>query len=205
MTANTSNTGSDGDVPILNLADVLSSSRANGPGVRDVFWVQGCSIDCPGCQNQELLPHERRHLAPVAGLLDQLDGRTDRIDGITISGGEPFEQPRGVGALLEGAHNLGLTTVVYTGHRYETLADIGDANVARALSHCDLLIDGPYVASERTTNTPWRGSANQRLVRLSERISAEELRADAPIEEFHLKTDDDWIEVFQTGIKRHDV
>lgn len=196
-------TGTDKDTIVVNLADILQGSRANGPSLRDVFWVQGCSIDCPGCQNYDILDHEPNRVVPVDELLRALDSRVDTIHGITISGGEPLEQPNGVGALLEGAQDRGLSTVVYTGHIFEDLVDLSNPAIDHVLAHCDLLIDGPFLADERVTDHPWIGSANQRLLRLSNQFSPEELSpGDAPVEEFHVSVGEQEFEVFQTGIKQ---
>lgn len=195
--------GTDGKTTVVNLADILQGSRANGPGLRDVFWVQGCSIDCPGCQNYDILDHEPNRVVPVDKLLVALDSRVDAIHGITISGGEPLEQPDGVSVLLKGTQDRGLSTVVYTGHIFEDLVDLSNPAIDRVLIHCDLLIDGPFLADERVTDHSWIGSTNQRLLRLSDQFSPEELSpGDTPVEEFHISAGEQEFEVFQTGIKQ---
>jgi anaerobic ribonucleoside-triphosphate reductase activating protein len=200
MTTQTSDL--DGDPSVINLADILQESRANGPGLRDVFWVQGCSINCLGCQNHDILDHEPNRVVPVDELLGALDARLDAIHGITISGGEPLEQLDGVGALLKGTQARNLSTVVYTGHVFEELVELSNPAIDQVLDHCDLLIDGPFVADERVTSHPWIGSKNQRLLRLSDRFSPADLSPEGvPVEEFHLSVEGQEFEVFQTGIK----
>ena len=75
----------------LNISKTLSHSRANGPGTRAVIWVQGCTIGCDGCYSQSTHPHRKIHLVDplvLAKWVCSIEG----IEGVTISGGEPFEQ-----------------------------------------------------------------------------------------------------------------
>lgn len=138
----------------------------------------------------------------VAGLRE----RISRIDGITVSGGEPFEQPIGLAALLEGALALGLSTVVYTGFTFEDLMRCKNGGVARALKATDLLIDGPYISRNRITSKPWIGSSNKRLLCLTSRFSKKDLyAAQMPIEELFVYVDAEGMTFFHTGIKQVDV
>ncbi|MDX1548110.1 MAG: 4Fe-4S single cluster domain-containing protein [Rhodothermales bacterium] len=153
---------------VLNLAAFIKDTRAVGPGVRDAVWVQGCTIGCAGCGNQAFLPHVPRRRMPVAQVVRHLRRRRAVIRGLSVLGGEPTEQAAPVAALLEGAHALGLDTVVFTGRLYEDLQGDPDPAIHRLLAATDLLIDGPYVAAERDPSLRWRGSRNQRLLCLGE-------------------------------------
>lgn len=162
-------------VPPLNLAAFLKGTRMVGPGLRDAIWVQGCSIRCPGCANQAYLAHERRIVMPVERLLAHLEARGDRIEGLSVLGGEPTEQPEAVATLLQGTQALGLSTVLFTGRTLESLRH--DPTCADLLAHTDLLIDGPYLESQKDLALHWRGSSNQRLLRLTDRFREEDLEA----------------------------
>ncbi len=159
--------------PELNLAALLKDTRMVGPGLRDGIWVQGCSIRCPGCANEAYLAHERRVVMPVSRLLGHFRERRGKIDGVSILGGEPIEQPEALGALLRGVQGLGLSTVVFTGRRYEGL--LADSTCAELLAHTDLLIDGPFLQAQKDLTLHWRGSRNQRLLQLSNRFTSEDL------------------------------
>ena len=158
---------------VLNLAALLKCTHMVGPGLRDAIWVQGCTIGCPGCANQAYLVHEPRAQMPVPRLLAHLRVRRHRIDGISILGGEPTEQTAAVASLLQGTQELGLSTVVFTGRLYEGLLKIPDQR--DLLAHTDLLIDGPYIAAQHDPDLHWRGSRNQRLLRLSDRFTEDDL------------------------------
>jgi len=162
---------------VLNLAAFLKSTRMVGPGLRDAVWVQGCTVGCPGCANQAYLPHIRRVQMPVERLLAHFRGRRGRIDGLSVLGGEPTEQAGAVTALLEGVKKLGFSTVVFSGLTYEVLQK--DPCCRALLAHTDLLVDGPYVESLSDPELHWRGSHNQRLLRLSERFTPADLEPPA--------------------------
>lgn len=190
--------------PSLNLADYLQSSRTNGPGNRDVFWVQGCTIGCPGCFNTHLWSFEARHIVPVSSLVEKLADRVGEIEGISFVGGEPMHQARALGALLEGIQALGLSTVVYSGFTMEYLLRKQDPHVESVLEHTDILIDGPYIEAAQDLSLIWRGSANQQINFLSDRYS----KADIPtkeeyknIEVHHFESEEnDSLRVRRTGI-----
>ena len=155
---------------ILNVAAFLKESLVVGPGIRDALWVQGCSILCRGCGNQAFLPHIKQRLIPVEVLLKHFQHRQGVIDGISVLGGEPTEQAEGVAALLEGVQALGFSTVVFTGRLYEELLADSEPAIQRLLAATDLLIDGPFILSERDATLRWRGSQNQRLLYLTPRL-----------------------------------
>ena len=85
---------------LLNIADIRHRSEVNGPGLRSVVWVQGCSRRCLGCINPHTHAHEPVKLLDPQYLARKLVDITDTV-GITLSGGEPFEQARGCAILAE--------------------------------------------------------------------------------------------------------
>ena len=143
---------------------------ALGPGRRIGIWTQGCSIHCPGCVSLDTWIPDRSKAIEV----DELLAWCRRVsalapEGVTISGGEPFEQPRALARLLDGLHRWRLTLaqpfdiLCYSGYRLEKLKK----DHARVLERIDALICDPYVDT-LPTERPWRGSDNQRLVPLTE-------------------------------------
>lgn len=157
----------------INLHNFVSRSRANGPGERAVVWVQGCSRRCPGCFNPESQGFIRKEMVTVDDLFARIAG-IGKIDGVTFSGGEPFEQAGALAELAKKIHGLGLTVVCYTGYTVEQLREANRADWNTLLQEVDLLIDGPFVQSERC-NEPYRGSKNQRLIFLTGRIRQEDI------------------------------
>lgn len=99
----------------------------------------------------------------------QLLARTD--SDLTVSGGEPTEQAAAVAALLGEARRLGRTTWVYTGRRLEDLVAEGDDDILLMLSVTDVLVDGPY-DRRAAGGVGYRGSRNQRIIRMTDSIPA---------------------------------
>ena len=142
-----------------------------GPGRRIGLWVQGCSIACRGCVSQDTWPVDDARRMSVADLLAWCrDVSSQGLDGVTISGGEPFDQPQALLALLQGLHawrkslGKGFDILCYSGYPLKTLR----ARHAPLLDLLDALIPEPYIEAQ-PTHQPWRGSANQPLVLLSAR------------------------------------
>ncbi|GHU80151.1 anaerobic ribonucleoside-triphosphate reductase activating protein [Spirochaetia bacterium] len=142
---------------------MLSASRVNGPGSRFVVWVQGCSRHCPGCFNP--LTHDRYEGVELSTheIIETIPLKD--VEGITVSGGEPFEQPEALADLLEAAKGLGLHRLVYTGFSYEELIKMAGNGITESLFLTDLLIDGAYQRN-KPANVPWAGSGNQRILEL---------------------------------------
>jgi anaerobic ribonucleoside-triphosphate reductase activating protein len=110
------------------------------------------------------------------------------VEGISVLGGEPFEQASGVAAVARAAKALGLTVMVYSGYRLDELRDRADA--AELLAEIDLLVDGRY-DRERPEPAPpvgrrWLGSTNQTIHYLTDAYNADDPRLrEANTVEFH--------------------
>lgn len=158
--------------PPLRLAHLHYPVTALGPGTRLGVWTQGCPLACPGCMSRSTWDPDAGtptdpHDVHDAWRRAHADGAT----GLTFSGGEPLTQSEPL------AHTLSLLSdreqadiLLYTGYEPGELADLveTDASVARCLSLVDAVITGRY-DQRRPTRLIWRGSANQRLIALTER------------------------------------
>src|SRR2546429_8298948 len=89
-----------GGLPLLNVADTCIGTRALGPGLRSVVWVQGCRLRCPGCMTPDALSMEQARLVAPEALAEELFADHRRITGLTLSGGEPMLQAAGLAALV---------------------------------------------------------------------------------------------------------
>jgi anaerobic ribonucleoside-triphosphate reductase activating protein len=154
-----------------------------GPGRRIGLWLQGCSIGCKGCVSQDTWPRDPATRIPVTALVAWCRTTSaGRCDGVTISGGEPFDQPAGLGALLRGldawrrADGLDFDVLCYSGYPLRALR----RRHAALLALVDAVVPEPYVDG-LSLGKVWRGSANQPLVPLSERGHARyDAYVDAP-------------------------
>ena len=152
----------------LQIMARVAECRVLGPGNRAVVWVHGCCFDCPGCIARWFREGDYESVSPTE--LAKWYLGTD-ADGLTISGGEPMLQAAGLAEMIrEIRAERDCGVIVYSGFLYETLKQKAeeDTSVRAFLEEIDLLIDGPYIEAQND-NLPYRGSANQRLLPLTER------------------------------------
>ncbi|WP_232319293.1 4Fe-4S single cluster domain-containing protein [Kocuria turfanensis] len=160
------------DTATLRVSHVVPVTEAEGPGRRFAVWIQGCSIRCRGCFNPHMWAKSGGRPAEALALVDEAD-RSD-VEGITLLGGEPFEQAEGLAELAEAAQVRGLSVMTFTGYLREDLearAARGDDAVRRLLGATDLLVDGPYDDALPDLTRPWVGSTNQRFHFLTPRYA----------------------------------
>jgi anaerobic ribonucleoside-triphosphate reductase activating protein len=169
----------------LNLHAWEPRSRANGPGVRFVLWFQGCSLGCAGCFNPDTHDagdRQRRSVDEVMAMIAAARG----IEGVTLSGGEPLQQPEAALALLERVKaETSLSTLCFSGYTIEEIRaqPLGE----RILAQLDVLVDGRYRSGERNGKA-LRGSANQRIQLLTDRYTLAAVEA-TPVAEIRIGPD----------------
>lgn len=139
----------------MRIAGILPVSFCNGDWARFVVFVQGCKHHCPGCQNPETWD-------PVGGYemsAEQIAAEYAKhplVDGITLSGGDPFYQQDECMKLLDLLGDVNVW--VYTGFTYE---EIKDTQLAK---RANVIVDGPYIEHLRVDGKMY-GSSNQRIIR----------------------------------------
>jgi anaerobic ribonucleoside-triphosphate reductase activating protein len=132
-----------------------------GPGCRVAIWLQGCQIGCAGCINPELHNPDGGRRVEISSLVNTLSELVNSMDGITITGGEPFDQYRELMAFCAFfKKKTGKPVYVYSGYTLdELMARFPDKFF---LTVIDLLNAGPYI-SDLNKNEHYRGSSNQKL------------------------------------------
>ncbi len=147
-------------------------SRANGPGCRAVVWFQGCTLDCPGCFNPATHDALGGYDADTPALAAEILGLGQRIEGISISGGEPFQQSEALLDLLKRVSASQLSRLAFTGY---TLAELNHLPFGTdVLGYLDVLIAGRYLAAQRV-DQGLLGSANQQIHFLTNRYGLSHL------------------------------
>jgi anaerobic ribonucleoside-triphosphate reductase activating protein len=165
---------------IVNVHTILDRSHANGPGLRTVIWFQGCTLGCPGCFNPATHPHVPRLQLPVTDLLARIARNVPEIEGVTISGGEPLQQPEGLLNLLAGIRaSTTLSVILFSGHTREEIGRL--AQGGRVLASIDVLIAGRYEAAHHW-GRGLRGSSNQEIHLLTPRYRVDEIERTPPLE-----------------------
>jgi len=148
----------------MNYDRYYTCDMVNGEGLRLTLFVSGCAHACPGCHNRALWNRQ-------AGLpfTEQVQNRVLDLcaehDGLSLSGGDPL-LPANREAVTRLCRQFKARYPhkdiwMWTGYRYEEVRQLA------VLHWIDVLIDGQYLQDQPTTK-PWRGSDNQRLIRLQD-------------------------------------
>lgn len=147
----------------IRIAGTVNDSIVDGPGLRYAVFVQGCSHRCPGCQNPETHDPLGGHDDDTNNLIAKMK-KNPLLSGLTLSGGEPMEQPIPCLALAKAAHESGLNVWCYTGYTWEQLTRENDPDRMALMHEIDVLVDGPFIQAEKSLELDFRGSRNQRLI-----------------------------------------
>ena len=152
----------------MNIARILYPVEVLGPGRRIGIWVCGCRRGCKGCSNPELWERKAEYEVSIDEIMSLVEriASMNKVDGFTISGGEPMDQAEELSELVIRLKEYSEDILIYTGYRIEQLQDRNDADTDRILTRVAVLIDGEY-REEENTNVLLRGSANQRIFILS--------------------------------------
>ena len=114
-------------------------SQTLGPGKRFLIWLQGCDKRCPGCLSPDFQPKEAAYLIPVGNLLALVEEQKE-IEGVTVSGGEPFLQSRTLAVFLKLIKERNLTVIVFSGYSLKELRSWGNPETYKDLDLIDVLI-----------------------------------------------------------------
>ena len=155
----------------MNYHNILHEDMLNGPGLRVVLFVSGCSHNCKGCHNPQT--HDFNSGIPFTEAeVEEIEEALSKpyIQGLTVSGGDPL-YGRNITAVVDLCNYLkekypSKDIWVYTGFKWEELEDIQDS-----LQSIDVIADGEFVQELADVNIPYVGSSNQRLIDVKESIA----------------------------------
>jgi anaerobic ribonucleoside-triphosphate reductase activating protein len=169
----------------INIHSVIKNSRVNGPGERFVIWTQGCRKGCKNCYNPETWSHYKNNLITIEEIIEEI--KNSSATGVTISGGDPFEQPEELFYLLTKIKQLSLSdgVIVFSGYTIDEIRVREELN--KSLDYIDVLIDGLYI-DEKRISSGLAGSSNQEFHFLTDKISRDNILIDQEVE-IHLLGD----------------
>lgn len=149
----------------MRLYGLVTDSIVDGAGFRTAIFTQGCPHHCEGCHN----PESHAFDGGKEWTLDDIEAKftgNPLLDGITLSGGEPFAQPAACAELARRAHAKGLNVWAFSGYTYENLMALANENenIGALLAELDVLVDGPFILAERSLELLFAGSRNQRVI-----------------------------------------
>jgi anaerobic ribonucleoside-triphosphate reductase activating protein len=149
---------------LVRLAGIAYESLVNGPGLRRVFFAQGCGHNCEGCFNPSTHDFNGGQLMKADDLIDSI-ALNPLIKGVTFSGGDPFYQAEAFGYMASRIKKLGLDIWCYTGYKIENILNNDVVEAGKyLLSNIDVLVDGKFEADRLDPNLKFRGSSNQRII-----------------------------------------
>ncbi len=147
----------------IRLSGIVSESIVDGLGIRMTIFTQGCLHHCPHCHNPQTHDVMGGYETDTEIILKNLD-ENPLLDGITLSGGEPFLQPKACAHLARNSHQKGLTVWTYTGYTWETLLQQNNPDIQELIQLTDILVDGPFQKEHSSYTLQFKGSANQRII-----------------------------------------
>ncbi len=156
----------------IRIHDIFKESRANGPGLRFVIFMQGCYFNCTGCINPQTHDPNGGYSSTVNDLLQGILSIKNKLEGVTITGGEPFQQPNALLELTSKIKKLGLNIIISTGYNLEKLES--DQNFNRIITYCDVLICGRF-HRDKYIGMGLIGSTNKRIILFTNRYQFEDI------------------------------
>ena len=149
----------------MYIARILYPVEVLGPGKRIGIWFCGCPHRCNGCSNPELWEQTEQYQISLRRLLQLIKEIEDnnRVDGFTITGGEPFYQPGALLELVTALHTISNDILIYSGYTLSELNQQDNPVITKILAQIAVLIDGRYIES-RNNGVVLRGSDNQKIL-----------------------------------------
>jgi len=149
----------------IRVAGIINESIADGPGIRMVIFAQGCQHNCRGCHNPHTHSFDGGELVDIDKIISDLK-KNSLLDGVTLSGGDPFEQAKKFAVLANEVKKIGMNVITYTGYTYEQLVEysLNRKGYKELLENTDMLVDGPFIMEERNLLLKFKGSNNQRII-----------------------------------------
>ena len=148
---------------ILNIAGFNKNSITDGPGFRFVIFAQGCIHNCKGCHNPETHAFGVGTDYTAAEIIAMIK-KNPMIKGVTLSGGDPFCQAQQFATLSAELKKQGYEICAFTGYLFENLIKDKTDDKYKLLENVDILIDGPFIESEKSLELKFKGSRNQRTI-----------------------------------------
>ena len=151
----------------IRIAGLVSDSIVDGPGIRYAVFTQGCAHGCKGCHNPDTWDFDAGTEVSIDKIVENVL-KNPILDGVTLTGGEPFYQIDETYELAYKLKGLGINIIAFTGFKFEELMEMKDSNpnLERLLHTIDVLVDGPYEEDKRDLTLRFRGSSTQRVIDL---------------------------------------
>ena len=150
----------------IRLAGIIENSISNGEGRRKVIFAQGCKHHCKGCFNPSTHDFNGGYECDTDKIVERINNDY-MIDGVTFSGGDPFEQAEAFAEIAKKI-NPELDIWCYTGYTLQELLDKANEKPewVDLLTNIDVLVDGRFEEDKKDRNLKFKGSSNQNIIQL---------------------------------------
>ena len=153
----------------IRILDIKYGTSVDGIGLRTSLYCAGCRNRCPGCHNPQSWDENGGEPIRVDELFKQI---VDADMNVTFTGGDPMLHPEGFIELAQMIkNNTNKNIWCYTGYKFEDL--IQHPTRRKLVELCDVIVDGPYIESERDLSLHFRGSRNQRVIDVQKSLNGE--------------------------------
>lgn len=157
-------------MPTYKVLDIIKGTTVDGPGLRTSIYLSGCSHHCPECHNPQSWDPDNGNSMTLDEILRIIE---DEDFNVTLTGGDPLFNPEAIKPLLEKIKENRRNVWLYTGYLWD---DIISSNILLETARlADVIVDGPFIPQLRDEQLKFRGSANQRLIKVKESILSGEV------------------------------
>ena len=158
----------------VRIAGFNKNSIVDGKGLRYTVYVQGCKHNCKGCHNPDTHDFNGGTEMLIEDIVSDI-AKYKYHKGVTLSGGDPFFQPIAAKSIADAVHALGKDVWCYTGYTIEEILKSNDTDKIDLLKSVDVLVDGRFIQEQRTLDGYFKGSSNQRLIRVKDTLEHGEI------------------------------
>ncbi|SHT40002.1 Pyruvate formate-lyase 1-activating enzyme [Mycobacteroides abscessus subsp. abscessus] len=160
----------------MKIGGFYSDSISNGEGWRAVLFVSGCPHHCRGCHNPESWDKDNGEPYVEDDIYNQMMDNPF-LDGLTLSGGEPFLYCQELFSLVKRVKAKGLNIWSYTCFTFEELLHWSkrNADVQQFLQEVDVLVDGKFLIEKMVPKKRFHGSSNQRIIDVQASLEKQEV------------------------------
>ncbi|MDE5974990.1 MAG: anaerobic ribonucleoside-triphosphate reductase activating protein [Muribaculaceae bacterium] len=152
---------------MYNVLQIMRGTTVDGPGFRTSIYLAGCNHRCPGCHNPSSWDPEGGNNMTLEEIMEIVE--EEDFD-VTLSGGDPLFSPSSTGRLVRALKQNGRNVWVFTGFRWEDIITM--PSLLDAVREADVVVDGPFIEDRKDLDLLFRGSSNQRLIRVADSLQS---------------------------------
>lgn len=150
----------------MKVMNIIHDSVVDGEGLRTVVFFAGCPHHCFGCHNPKSWNICNGTEMTIEEIVKEIENNP--LTDVTFSGGDPFLQAAEVKKVAKIVKDLKKNLWIYTGYTLEEIQSSQNNDMIELLHYGDVLVDGRFEIEKRDLTLPFRGSSNQRIIRLKE-------------------------------------